>query len=380
MHGIKEQFYFIWKKIAEKQTRAHYRKHYKSEIEKFEQYRDKKPKRKISKEMKLLKNYWGCYPFQYIRYEFYKKNCPLSIEEMKKYIPNFFAYYLFFPLFSKDYGVVTDDKSLSNSYFVGLNIAQPSLLFKYANECLLDEHNLALNEDETNQRISESKADKVFVKPTFGLGGKGIIVFNKTSENIYANKNGETLNANFIKSLGKDHYVIQEGLFQHDELNKIYPNSINTFRIMTEVIDGKAKILYAMLRMGQKGNQLDNASQHGLAIAVDHHTGKLANEAYTGLCEIVSKHPDTGFVFRDSEIFSWPGIEAFIISTASKFYEVKYLGWDVALTVNGPAIIEINAGAGLEFLQDCHGGVKDSYKIPYPKKYWYSTKYSMKNL
>jgi len=379
MHTIKEQFYFFLKKIAERQNRKHYANHYKAEMEKYNAAADKKPVSQMKREQKELQNYWGCYPFQYIRYDMYRKDCTLTLDEMKAYIPNYFAYYLFFPKFFTSYGILTEDKSLTNSFFKAYNVLQPELLFKFAHNRFLDGENNVLIPAAIDQLIVHSNTEKLFVKPTFGLGGRGILVFNLT-DGIFMNKEKEILNAEFIqKNLKDEHYIVQKGLVQHEEINKIYPRAINTFRIMTKVENGKGEIIYSMLRMGQKGNQIDNASQHGLACAVDKNTGKFAQYGFTGLRDKVTTHPDTGFVFGGYQFPHWEEVKAFIINVAEKFYEVKYLGWDVAFTADGPAIIEINAGAGLEFLQDCYGGVAGGFEVGDPKKWWYSKKYFIKD-
>ena len=205
------------------------------------------------------------------------------------------------------------------------------------------------------------------------------MVFNRNI-NQYTNKENEILNAEFHqRNLKNEHYIIQSGLRQHEEINKISPMSINTFRIMTKVENGKGEIIYSMLRMGQKGNQIDNASQHGLACMIDKDTGFFSDYGFTGLREKIDRHPDTGFIFKAYKFPHWEEVKSFIIGVAEKFYEIKYLGWDVAYTKDGPAIIEINAGAGLEFLQDCHGGVADGFDIGDPKKWWYSRNYYIKD-
>ncbi len=379
MRTYREQFYFIWKKIAERQSRAHYSKHYQAEIAKYKVETNKKPAAQMRKERNILQKYWGCYPFQYIRYDMYRKDCPLSIDEMKAYVPNYFAYYLFFPKFFTSYGILTEDKSLTNGFFKAYNVRQPELLFKYANNRFFDGENNLMNDAQVDLLINKNKAEKIFVKPTFGLGGRGIMVFNKI-EGHFINKESEILNAEYvIKNLKNEHYIVQEGLIQHEEVNKIYPRSINTFRIMTKVDNGKGEILYSMLRMGQKGNQIDNASQQGLACMIDKETGLFSQHGFTGLREKIDSHPDSGFVFNGYQFPYWEDVKAFIIGVAEKFYEIKYLGWDVAFTQDGPAIIEINAGAGLEYLQDCHGGVADGLEIGDPKKWWYSQKYFIKD-
>ncbi len=377
---LKKWLYWFWKFISEKQLRGHYRKHYQAEILYFQNYKEKKPKTLMNREMRALKKYWGCYPFQYIRYGMYKKSCRLTITEMKNYIPNYFAYYLFFPKHFKDYGIITEDKELTFRLFDSYKVNQPNLLFQYKNGVFYDKGKEIILEKDVDSLIEATQGFKIFLKPTHGLGGKGILVFNKKDH--FFDKQNNKLSASYIKqTLGKnDNYVVQEGLLQHDELNKIYPNSVNTFRIMTAIEDGKSRILFAMLRMGQGGNQIDNASQMGLVCRIDISTGAFDSSGYTGLGAQVDKHPDTGFAFKGYTFPYWDSIRSFIITTAQKIDTIKYIGWDIAFTDKGPAVIEMNAGAGLEFLQDCHGGVREAYGILNPKDYWFNEKYVIKDL
>ena len=378
---MKKYFYLFWKKLGERQIRAYYKSRYAAEYDKFEKTKEKKPSGVIKREMNALRKYWGCYPFQYVRYEFYMKSCDLSLEDMKRYVPNYFAYYLFFPKIFGSYGFISEDKGLTHAIFDAYNIPQPGMLFKYQYNAFYNADNSKLSDTDIDNRIDECSEAKLFVKPIFGLGGVGILVFNKSEAGKYFTKEGEEISAAFIRSkLKDDAYIIQTGLVQHQELNNIYPHSINTFRIMTRINGKDDKVMYAMLRMGQKGNQVDNASQAGIAVKVNPETGAFDDFAYTSLRYTETIHPDTGFVFKDYVFPYWDQTKEFILKVAAKFPEMEYLGWDVAFTENGPAIIEINAGAGLEFLQDCHGGVRDAYGIVNPKKYWYHSQYTLKDL
>ena len=78
-----KRIYQVWKIISERRLRTHYNKHYSQEIRKYREAKDKKEKSVIVREMRTLKQYWGCYPFQYIRYGMYRRECTQSIEEMK---------------------------------------------------------------------------------------------------------------------------------------------------------------------------------------------------------------------------------------------------------------------------------------------------------
>lgn len=378
--SVRSYLYWFWKKMSEKNLRNHYSKHYEKEIQYYENYTDKKPKSLMKREMKTLQKYWGCYPFQYIRYGMYKNTCPLSMDEMKDYIPNYFAYYLFFPRFYKNYLIISDDKELTYRVFDSCNIHQPNFLFQYKNEIFYNKNKDIISDEDVDQMIAQSKSKTLFFKPTLGLGGRGIWVFNKNQE--FKDKDNNSLSAKLIKSkLTKDdNYIMQDGIIQHEELNKIYPNAVNTFRIMTKTEHGKVKILFTMLRMGQGGNQLDNASLSGLVCKINPQTGIFDDQGVTGLQKTLETHPDTGFKFKGYQFPYWDEIIKTITTAAQKIDDLGYIGWDLAFSKDGPMIIEVNAGAGLEYLQDSHGGVRKAYEIENPRKYWFNDKYVMKDL
>ncbi len=375
--GFKNKFYWFWKKLAEKNSRQHYADQYKTYYEYYNSYSDKKPKSQIKHEMKILQKYWGCYPFQYIRYGMYMKSSTLSIEEMKNYIPNFFAFYLFFPKHITEYLMISEDKELTYQVLKAMEVNQPKLVLQYKNGKFYSETKSILTNEEADLLIQQNSAEKLFLKPTKGLGGVGIKVFNKKEK--FVDKDGNILSAEFIKNNLKDseNYLLQEGLIQHEELNKIYPNAVNTMRIYTEVKHGDAKLLFAILRMGDGGRQIDNASQSGFVCAINSETGELAPEATSRLFVKATHHLDTNFKFEGYKIPFWNEVKDFVIEIAQKTENIGFIGWDIAYTVNGPAVIEINAAPGLHSLQDSFGGARKAFGIKTPKTYWYSNNYIM---
>lgn len=381
MSAIRSRLYYFWKKLAEKQSRKKFeRDNNKDDIERFKECTVKKPAAQIRREMKTLQNYWDCYPYQYYRFDFYRSDCVLSLDEMKKYVPHFFIMSLYFPLSYKEYGVLCEDKLLTYATLKAYDVPQPKLLFCYDHHQFFDDANTPLSDAELDARIKACTADKLFIKPRFGLGGRGIIVFNKNTANQFINDVQEVLDHAFLqKTLSGDAYIVQEGLVQHNAMNALYPHSVNTFRIFTECVNGQAHVMYALVRMGSGGQQIDNASSGGLYIKIDPQTGVLADHAFAFNRILFDKHPDTGFVFKGAHIETWNEAEQFAIAVAQKFREIKYMGWDVAFTTTGPAMIELNNAPGIGIIQDCYGGIRDDLNIN-PKDWWYKTNYTIKNL
>lgn len=362
--------HIIAKRIAERQSRDHYKDHWKADIERSKNYSNKKGWFQQYSEKKELKKYWGCLPLQYYRYGFYKKECTLSVDEMKQYVPNYFAYFIFFPRIFLNYMQLCRDKSLTHTYLRGLNISQPNLILKYFDGRFYSPDNKSITTDFAFSQIENSGAKKIFVKPNFGMGGKDIVVFS-LQDGIYKSKAGETLDKSFVNShMANDSFVIQTGLIQDEEMNAIYSGAINTCRIITKVKDGKSQILFSLLRMGQHGSEIDNASQGGLFCRIDSETGQLYPTAFSNDRKQYYFHGDSNVEFAKTKVPKWDIIKEFILTVAIQFREISVVGWDVALTTDGPVIIEINEGPGLETVQDLYGGVKDLLEIGDPKNWW----------
>jgi hypothetical protein len=348
----------------------------------------RKPAAQMKRELNTLHRYWGCYPFQYYRFDFYKQDCPLTVEEMKKYVPLFFLHYLYFPLSYKDYGMLCEDKLLTYAMLKAYDVPQPRLLFCFDHNMFFDSNNNPISQTEADALINASPTNTLFVKPRFGSEGKGIAIFNKCN-GAFADEHNTALDHSFFlnnaknKSIpGRDtsgFYIVQESLSQHDELNRIYPQAINTYRAITECINGEARMLYCVVRMGSGGRQIDNASAGGIFVRIDLDTGELFDSAQAFDQSQCTTHPDTGFVFKGARMETWAETKAFTVNAALKFRDIRYLGWDIAVTKDGPSVIEFNNKPDMAGIQDSYGGIRDDLKIN-PKDWWYQSNFTIKNL
>jgi hypothetical protein len=380
MSAIRKRLYYLWKKSSEKKVRKLYdRVNYKEDIERFNASEDRKPQSLIRQEMKALQNYWDCFPYQYYRFDMYRNDCTLSIEEMKKYVPYFFLNQLFFPLSYKDYHVLTEDKLLSSTLLKAYETLQPKMLFGFDNNSFYDDTNTPVSNVQVDAIIKTSTAAKLFIKPRFGLGGKGIAVFTR-KDNELINAEGKVLDHSFfLNELTGGVYIVQEGLVQHQSISAIYPHSINTFRVITECVNGEPRVLYALLRMGRGGKQVDNASSGGVYTKLDPLTGTLGDYAIANNRVVFKAHPDTNFVFKDSKMEKWEEAKTLSLTIAKKFRKIRYLGLDIACTTEGLTIIELNNRPDMEMIQDFYGGIRDDLKIK-PKNWWYKSSFTINSI
>lgn len=371
---MKKIYTYIRLRFSELKHRIFYPKRYDKMIIAIKKYKNcpasmKKNKHQIKREIKLLKDYWGCYPLHYYRYELYKKEKELSDEELLDYIPEFFFYRLFLPKFEdKRYKFLIEEKNITDTYFRGVGIKTANTLGKIIKGNL---YNSDMENEKLENFITEIKGkyiQKIFFKPVDGQGGYGIDIFSLIGEE-YSTKEGIKLTKEYINNLKND-YIIQEKLEQSEELNKIYPNSINTLRIATENINGDIRILCSVLRIGQNGKEIDNISQGGIILGIETDSGKMYDYGVDEICNRYVTHPNTKYIFKNKKIENWNEIIKKIKNMAKKIPYFSYLGWDIVISNQEVLAIETNLGFGIDLYQIPLGGLRKIFKIKNPKEYW----------
>lgn len=197
-----------------------------------------------------------------------------------------------------------------------------------------------LNNSEEAYNQFYEKHERAIIKPLSGLGGRGIEIIN-VAEKFSSSEE-------MRKYCMSGNLLVEELICQHEELNKVYPNAINTLRMITL----KGKCIGAALRMGVGESKVDNASSGGIYSEVDLEEGVILGKA---LQDVNNKtyvcHPTTGTVLPGVKIPYWSECKA-LVEEASKFVTGLYLvGWDVAVTPDGPTIVEANTNPGLGLVQ-----------------------------
>lgn len=175
-----------------------------------------------------------------------------------------------------------------------------------------------------------SSMDIVFAKPSKGAEGKGVtrLVVSDVEETIQY-------------CIDNQLDTIEEPIIQHSDMNKLYPDAINTVRLITFIKDNEVKILGATLRIGN-GGYVDNAGSGGIFASIDINTGELDSVAFDKVGNKLNKHPITGTKIEGFQIPLWSEVIDICKEAALKIPDVRTVGWDVALTEEGPVLIEGN--------------------------------------
>ena len=185
---------------------------------------------------------------------------------------------------------------------------------------------------------------KVVLKNSKGQAGQTIRIIhlqNKSASDI--------LNFSRINKLD----LMEEFVFQHQALMNLAPESLNTIRIITQIKDnGDVQITGTILRLGY-GHDTDNLSTGGIACAIDSETGIVSSP---GISFDITKHdyithPVSGKKIEGFQLPFWNESVELAKKAALLYPQNRSVGWDIAVTDNGPILIEGNHNWGARLWQ-----------------------------
>lgn len=184
-----------------------------------------------------------------------------------------------------------------------------------------------------------------FIAKPFNLAfGKGIEVY----EGPVADAQVASMYEEFFQ---KKMYIVEEFIEQHQELSRVYPNCVNSIRIYTLNTDGIIKlVLTPSIRFGANGGKID--FKGNIQLLINQETGCVETSGYDVINGVfIEEHPNTCYVFKTLKIPFFHQAMALVKQAAGAIPEIRYIGWDVAITPHGPVLIEGNGAPGYSHLQ-----------------------------
>lgn len=185
----------------------------------------------------------------------------------------------------------------------------------------------------TDIRAFLRRNSKILVKANFSTQGKNIFQYDAQSVDAEA----------FIREYeGKD-YLLEAFVTQHPAMAALNPSTVNTVRVVTFQKGGRTALMGGCLRVGGADAYVDNFHQGGVAYPLDMQTGIVTGPGHRLTAEEdFLCHPSTGCVMPGFQVPGWEQVTELAKKAALLAPHVGCVGWDVAITPDGPELIEGN--------------------------------------
>lgn len=208
----------------------------------------------------------------------------------------------------------------------------------------------------TPQSISFlNKHTRFIVKPINAAMGQGIRILNRSDYKDINSTLQQVINE--VKSA----CILEELIVQSDTMAGLHPSSVNTLRMPTFRFDDSDTMIFRpFLRIGKGGSVVDNAGAGGIMGYIDVNTGEVyiagdeSNNYYT-------HHPDTGMPIVGFKIPMWEEAKQFARQLADVLPDVRYVGWDIALTDTGWVLVEGNEKGQFVWQITTQEGFREEY-------------------
>ncbi len=194
-----------------------------------------------------------------------------------------------------------------------------------------------------------AKHPRVIAKPAAGEGGAGIAVYDAAEV--------DDVSAWHAELIERDQTLLEQVLEQHDDLNAVYPDSVNTVRMITyRDPQGELHVIASVLRIGN-GAVIDNFASGGMFTMLDDE-GVALYPAVDKQSNIYRQHPVTGTTIQGIRVPFYDQVVEMVAEASKRLPSVPYVGWDIAITPDGPALIEANHNSSVFQMKPSASGIR----------------------
>jgi len=189
--------------------------------------------------------------------------------------------------------------------------------------------------DELIARFFENASGKFVLKGSTGQVGAEVKVID--TKNFDSERLLHYMEANDLD-------LIEEYVIQHRELRKLSNSGLNTIRVFSQ-LDGNGQVVWLGARLRITVNSVvDNMAAGNLAAPVDLETGMVSGPAvYSDITkEEAISHPVSKVSIVGFQVPYWQETLQMVKEAALLHPQNRSIGWDVAITDEGPELIEGN--------------------------------------
>jgi hypothetical protein len=217
---------------------------------------------------------------------------------------------------------------------------------------------------------ADNPASDLFSKFADRWDGEGVRAWRRGADGSYSDNQGSHLTLSELyeklRALSIEHAVVlQPRITNHPELRALSGNGLSTVRAVT-VRDtrGRIELALACFRMPVGPLVADNFAAGGLAAPITLNDGRLGLAVFKSRSSVFDAHPESGAAILGRCLPHWSAVKELAVAAHAEFKTLPSIGWDIAITEDGPVIVEGNSEWGTNVVQMSHQLPLDATVIP----------------
>lgn len=250
---------------------------------------------------------------------------------------------------------ITGEKAIFYRHFAALGLPVPELF------AIFDAHGagwsrgdrILAGRDDVVGLVRDALPAEAVIKPSDGRHGAGVRVLVREADG-FRSADGRLLSAEAIVAEleadpAHDLWIAQERLRNHPLLASLAGDSgLHTLRVATLVGRGGAEVLFAVLRLALDGSGVDNFRQGRsgnaiVSVSPDRGVlGPLTVGRADGCGYRTTPTTPRGVPVEGLVLPGWDAVVDLARECARHALPARTVGWDIALTPDGPRIVEGN--------------------------------------
>lgn len=241
-------------------------------------------------------------------------------------------------------------------------------------------------------QLLKSLPKTCIIKPAYGMLGHGVRALTRgPSDDLFTDNFGKKVSANDLydyvsNDAAYEAFLFQERLTNHPTIQELTgTTALQTLRIITLYeADGTLTdwpTHFRMITGRSVTDNMDRGRNQRSVCSIDATTGSIEQgwvfRKHNIGFDPMPHHPVTGRELSGFRFPDWEAARALARTAAEAFLPCRTVGWDIALTPDGPVIIEgnlyyhppIRFAAKLDLLdriRDCVGVTETSHGQPHP--------------
>ncbi|KPA22951.1 hypothetical protein shim_12440 [Shimia sp. SK013] len=255
---------------------------------------------------------------------------------------------------NKRWTAAAEDKALAGTLLQAGGVAVPESLAVIDTSARLYPGLTKIDTAEGLNTLLMANSDKqLFGKVTDGMVSFGAFRVEKADDtHIHCSGHAPMTYADFLNDFVADNaYIVQSVLSNHDGFAK-YCSALATVRMVNLVRDNDVFCPVAIIKMPQGDNIADAFWRPGnLACSIDVDTGEIKTVVLRGVeTEFLDDHPEVAGLMG-LKLPCWDELRDINDRAARIFAPIRYQSTDIAITPDGPVVVELNYGGGFDLPQ-----------------------------